>query len=354
MKILAIRGKNLASLTGEFEIDFRTEPLRSAGLFAITGSTGSGKSTILDAMCIALYEKTPRLESIKDSEAIERHGEKGIFENDAKTILSKGCHTGYAEVEFLAVDNKEYRVRLTISRAGDKADGNFRKTAYDLFNITDGTHHVYKTKEYKALMPTLVGLTYEEFTRAVLLSQGNFAAFLKAPEKEKAAILQKLTGTEIYSRISAMIYSRYSDARHELELIENQIKDIERLSPEEKEELYATIDELDRFNKENELMLARLAMEKQWIERHTLLERVLAEAERVYRTALSLKEQNSPVAEKLKRIDSVQEIRDTYMQRASTAEQLKENCKSLALLKGSEPAAAQVLADTDTLPKQAE
>lgn len=354
MKILAIRGKNLASLTGEFEIDFRSEPLRSAGLFAITGSTGSGKSTILDAMCIALYEKTPRLESIKDSEAIERHGEKGIFENDAKTILSKGCHTGYAEVEFLAVDNKEYRVRLTISRAGDKVDGNFRKTAYDLFNLTDGTHNVYKTKEYKALIPTLVGLTYEEFTRAVLLSQGNFAAFLKAPEKEKAAILQKLTGTEIYSRISAMIYSRYSDARHELELIENQIKDIERLSPEEKEELYATIDELDRFNKENELMLARLAMEKQWIERHTLLERELAEAERVYRTALSLKEQNRPVAEKLKRIDSVQEIRDTYMQRASTAEQLKENCKALALLKGSEPAAAQVLADTVTLAKQAE
>ena len=127
MKILAIRGKNLASLTGEFEVNFRNEPLRSAGLFAITGSTGSGKTTILDTMCIALYEKTPRLESIKDSEAIEKHGEKGIFENDTKTILSKGCHSGYAEVEFLAVDNKEYRVRWSISRAGDKADGNFRK-----------------------------------------------------------------------------------------------------------------------------------------------------------------------------------------------------------------------------------
>lgn len=354
MKILAIRGKNLASLAGEFEINFRTDPLRSAGLFAITGSTGSGKTTILDAMCIALYKKTPRLENIKDSEAIERHGEKGIFEDDAKTILSKGSHTGYAEVEFLAVDNKEYRVRVTISRAGDKADGNFRKTAYDVFNLTDGTHNACKTKEYKSLIPALVGLTYEEFTRAVLLSQGNFAAFLKAPEKDKAAILQKLTGTGIYSRISAAIYSRYSEARRELELIEERIKDIERLSPEEKEKLHADMDELDRCSKENDLLLERLAMEKQWIERHLQLCREFAEAQRAHEAALSLKEQNSPVEERLRRIDSVQEIRDTYMQRASTAVELKENSKALADLKGKEAAAVQELAEATELARAAE
>lgn len=354
MKILAIRGKNLASLAGEFEVNFRTEPLRSAGLFAITGSTGSGKTTILDTMCIALYEKTPRLESIKDSEAIEKHGEKGIFEDDAKTILSKGCHTGYAEVEFLAVDSKEYRVRLTISRAGDKADGNFRKTVYDVFNLTDGTHIACKTKEYKTLIPALVGLTYEEFTRAVLLSQGNFAAFLKAPEKDKAAILQKLTGTEIYSHISAAIYSRYCDAKHELELIENQIKDIERLSPEEKEGLHGAINEVDRFSKENELLLGRLALEKQWIERDVQLKRELADAEKAHDAALLLKEQNRPAEERLKRIDSIQEIRDTCMQCASTAKLLKENNKSLATLKRNEATAMQQLADATSLARDTE
>lgn len=354
MKILAIRGKNLASLTGEFEIDFRSEPLRSAGLFAITGSTGSGKTTILDAMCIALYEKTPRLESIKDSEAIERHGEKGIFENDTKTILSKGCHSGYAEVEFLAVDNKEYRVRLTISRAGDKADGNFRKTAYDVFNLTDGTHNAYKTKEYKALIPALLGLTYEEFTRAVLLSQGNFAAFLKAPEKDKAAILQKLTGTEIYSRISATIYSRYSDARHQLEVTENYMKEIELLSPEQHEELNAAIKENEICSKENEQLLGRLAFEKQWLERNILLTKELNEAENAYEEAIALKEQNRPVAERLSRIDSVQEIRDTYMQLESIVKQLKENKEALATLKKSEEAAIQSLTDATRIAKEAE
>ena len=61
MKILNISGKNLASLAGEFEVDFQQEPLASAGLFAISGPTGAGKSTLLDALCLALYDATPRL-----------------------------------------------------------------------------------------------------------------------------------------------------------------------------------------------------------------------------------------------------------------------------------------------------
>ena len=70
MRILTIRGKNLASLQGEFEVDFTKEPLASAGIFAITGSTGSGKSTILDAICLALYDETPRINRAADNAKI--------------------------------------------------------------------------------------------------------------------------------------------------------------------------------------------------------------------------------------------------------------------------------------------
>lgn len=354
MKILAIGGKNLASLAGEFRIDFRTEPLRSAGLFAITGSTGSGKTTILDAMCIALYERTPRLENIRNGEAIESYGNTGLNESDPKTILSKGAHEGYAETEFVAVDGKEYRVRWSVSRTNDNANGRFRKTAYDIFNLTDGTHERYGKREYTAIMPTLIGLTYEEFTRAVLLAQGNFAAFLKAGENEKAAILQKLTGTEVYGRISSLIYSHTVEARKELDLIEAQRNGITLLAPEEIDGLNSRKAELERQNEEHERRLQRLTAEKQWIERHTQLEKELLKAEEENNAALHSLEQNRPIAERLARIDSVQEIRDTYLQMTVSRKLCEENKKMLVALKEKANTAWQALRDSTKLVELAE
>ena len=354
MKILAIRGKNLASLRGEFEVNFRTEPLRSAGLFAITGNTGSGKTTILDAMCIALYEKTPRLEGIQNREVIETHGKTKIFENNAKTILSKGCHHGYAEVEFLAVDGKEYRVRTTISRAGKQANGNFRDTEYDVSDMTDGTHISCSATEYRNMVPSLVGLTYEEFTRAVLLSQGNFAAFLKAPENEKASILQKLTGTGIYRRISQMIHRHYSTAIQDLNLVKKQMNDIKPLPEEKLEELQNNLKVLEEQNVRNEATISRLVAEKQWFERLFVLERELSDAQNNHEKAIALKEENRPIAEKLERIDSVQDIRDTYMQRVSVAELCKTECEALDALKGDMVLAVETLANAERQTKEAE
>ena len=233
MKILAIRGKNLASLEGEFEVDFRKEPLRSAGLFAITGSTGAGKTTILDAMCIALYGRTPRLDNIKNSTAIEVHGSKSISEDDTKTILRRGTCDGYAEVDFKAVDGNEYRVRWSVSRTNKNPNGNFRTVSYDLTNITTDEHQALQANKHKEVIQQLVGLTFEQFTRAVLLAQGNFAAFLKADENEKALILQTLTGTEIYSRISELIYKKSEEARKNLELIEEKKLGIAIMTSEE-------------------------------------------------------------------------------------------------------------------------
>lgn len=354
MKILAIRGKNLASLRGEFEVNFRTEPLRSAGLFAITGSTGSGKTTILDAMCIALYRTAPRFESIKDSSAIEVHGDLKILENNAKTILSKGSHHGYAEVEFLAVNGKEYRVRTTISRVDDNPDKKFRNDPVDVFNLTDGTHDRCNVTEYKNLIPALVGLTYEEFTRAVLLSQGNFAAFLKAPESEKATILQKLTGTEIYRRISSMIYRRYSTAKQELAHVQALMDGIVPLTKEKLEELDNELKKLEAQNVKNEEMLSRLADEKLWFERLLKLQNDLTEAQLKHEEAIALMQQNRPTAEKLERIDSVQDIRDTYMQRVTVAEQYKADREALAMLKKEMVQAIEALDKANQQTKAAE
>lgn len=312
MKILAIRGKNLASLEGEFEIDFRREPLCSAGIFAITGSTGSGKSTILDAMCIALYARTPRLENIKNSTAIEINGSKSVSEDSIKTILRRGKYEGYAEAEFKAVDGNEYRIRWSISRTNNSPTGNFKNASHDLTNLTTNEHKQLSVKEHKELMPQLIGLTFEQFTRAVLLAQGNFAAFLKADENEKASILQTLTGTEIYSRISAVIYRRNEEAKKELALIEEKKRGLVILTDEEVEDLNKKKKILLKKQDATAKELQTLITKKNWLEHLVELSKMLEISNNELSIAKSSLEDATPRIEWLKRIDSVQDIRDSY------------------------------------------
>ena len=222
MKILSIKGKNLASIEGEFHIDFRSEPLRSAGIFAITGSTGAGKTTLLDAMCIALFYKSPRTHKAKANKSTEK--EENLKENDCRNILRHGTGEGYAEVEFLALNGKEYRSRWSVNRARNSSNGNIQAAKYELFCITDNQFLTNSKKENEKTIERLVGLNYEQFTRAVLLAQGEFSAFLKASPNEKADILEKLTGTEIYARISERIYQKSKEADIALNIIVEQQK----------------------------------------------------------------------------------------------------------------------------------
>ena len=136
MRILAIRGKNLASLEGNFEIDFSKEPLCSAGIFAITGSTGSGKSTLLDAMCIALFNNSPRINNVSDNVYLDDVKEEKIKEKDARNILRKGCTDCYAQVDFRALDAKIYRATWSTRRARDNKNGRLKEWEYSLFNIS--------------------------------------------------------------------------------------------------------------------------------------------------------------------------------------------------------------------------
>lgn len=327
MKILAIRGKNLASLEGEFEVDFRSEPLHSAGLFAITGSTGAGKTTILDAMCIALYGRTPRLDSVKNSTAIEVHGSKSVSEDDAKTILRRGTYEGYAETDFKAVDGNEYRVRWSVSRTGKNPNGNFRAVSYDLTNLTSDEHQILQATKHKELIPQLTGLSFEQFTRAVLLAQGNFAAFLKADENEKAQILQTLTGTEIYSRISELIYKRNEDAKRELELIEEKKRGITILTSEELVALNERKKELLEKQSVANKELQTLIEKKNWLVRSAQLNAMLEQALQGCVAATQALNEAQPRIEELACIDSVQNIRDSYMSLCNT-ELACKNCEN--------------------------
>ena len=313
MKILAIRGYNLASLEGGFEVDFRTEPLRSAGLFAITGTTGAGKTTILDAMCIALYKRSPRLENVKRGTKVEGTGNAAVSEGDVRTILQRGKHKGYAEVDFLAIDGNEYRVRWSVSRTHNSPTGNLSTATQDLTNLTTGQHQKLSVNESKTEIPRLVGLEYEQFTRAVLLAQGNFSAFLKADENEKALMLEKLTATGIYSRISAGIYARTQEVKKELDLIEAKRKALHLLSDEEIAALNERKDilagEYNEIIKEQDVLKGKA----EWLVRHATLCEQICQAEKQAETAKERLANAQPAIEKLKLIDSVQQIRDEFM-----------------------------------------
>ena len=145
MKIVAIRGKNLASLEGEFMIDFTVEPLCSAGIFAITGSTGAGKSTLLDALCLALFDCTPRMNKAKENNvSVMDVADRGIAQNDSRSILRRGTAEGYSEVDFVALTGEVFRSRWTVRRSRGKVSGSLQKVEMTLTNLTSGVEQLEK------------------------------------------------------------------------------------------------------------------------------------------------------------------------------------------------------------------
>ena len=193
MKVLRIRIKNLASLEGVTSINFNEEPLCSAGIFAITGATGAGKSTILDALCLALYAKTPRYLQAKETGIdVQDIGGGSISQSDIRGILRDGTAEGFAEVDFVAVDGQHYRAAWNIRRSRNKAEGSLQAYTVTLKNISTNTDIAGRKTELLSQIERLVGLNFEQFTRSVLLAQGDFTAFLKAPKDEKVFFARKV------------------------------------------------------------------------------------------------------------------------------------------------------------------
>ncbi|WP_263264600.1 AAA family ATPase [Pseudomonas sp. RIT-PI-S] len=221
MKILAIRLKNLASLAGPVALDFTAEPLASAGLFAITGPTGAGKSTLLDALCLALFGAVPRLgDTGRDAKVPDAEGE--IATGDPRNLLRRGAGAGFAEVDFIGVDEVRYRARWEANRARDKAGGKLQPSRQTLLDLDSDRLLATQKGEYRPLLEARLGLNFEQFTRAVLLAQSEFSAFLKADDNERSELLEKLTDTALYSRLGRRAYDKARSARQQLEALQAQ------------------------------------------------------------------------------------------------------------------------------------
>ncbi|BAQ81312.1 AAA family ATPase [Pseudomonas sp. St29] len=265
MKILAIRLKNLASLAGPFEIDFTAEPLASAGLFAITGPTGAGKSTLLDALCLALFGAVPRLNNIgRETKVPEVDSE--ILTSDPRTLLRRGSGSGYAEVDFVGIDGRRYRARWEANRARDKANGKLQASRQNLTDLDSEQLLSNQSKsEYKQLIEARLGLNFEQFTRAVMLAQSEFSAFLKADDKERSELLEKLTNTSIYSQLGRRAYSKSKEAEEVHKELKAQASGITPLDPEARAELDQQFDAARQQLKEQQARLKQLEAQHSWL-----------------------------------------------------------------------------------------
>ncbi len=284
MKILRITVKNIASLAGIQTVDFTQEPLKSAGLFGISGPTGAGKSSLLDAACLALFDATPRLHQVGNLEEIHS-GEK---QNNPRTLLRRGTASGFAEVAFVGVDQRIWTARWTVRRSRNRLDGKLQPAEMTLYqgNIPPGQDGIIEAGGRKMLVQQAiaekVGLTFDQFTRAVLLAQNQFATFLKASDKERAEILQALTGTEQFQRISSAVFARATDEKNAVDELQLRLAGNESLSAEERQQAEQDRDTAAQRVRQVEKEIETLRKHAGWFDQHRqkqqLAERLLQQA----------------------------------------------------------------------------
>lgn len=252
MRILKLRFQNLNSLQGEWEIDFRHAAYADEGIFAITGSTGAGKSTILDAICLALYGATPRLGEITQSK------------ND---LMSR--HTGecLSEVIF-ATKSGSYRCTWLQKRARKNPEGNLQSPTHEIAPFTDDAADLppleTQTRKTRKLVAEFTGMDFDRFTRAMLLAQGSFAAFLQANSDERSNLLEEITGTEIYGDISRKVHEFKTQSDAELKTLTDRLSGMTVLSDEQVQSLTSQKNALVDIVNETQTALTKIESDKLW------------------------------------------------------------------------------------------
>lgn len=318
MKITRLRLENLASLAGKHDIDFEKNPLASAGLIAITGKTGAGKSTLLDAMCLALYDGVPRLpdsenpHARRENKIIDSSGQS-IAINDPRNLLRRGTTSGFSELEFIALNGKRYQARWEIWRAHKKVDGNI-KVERSVTCLDDGRVMTQRSSDCTPFIERVTGLTFKQFTRAVLLAQSEVGAFLKAKDQERADLLEYLTNSHIFSLVSQKSAERHNLVKQQRTELEKDIGRIDILSAEE-------LSNIESQQKALKLQLQNLAQsvqlfetEKKWyLERDQLYAEVHGKKE-IYDVQLDAVHKSAEQQQLLQQLDDFQAIREQFVQ----------------------------------------
>ena len=262
MKLLKLNIHNIASIE-DAEIDFESNPLASSEVFLITGKTGSGKSTILDAISLALYGNTPRLKNTLmqgDSPDDEK-----VKINNPVQLMRRGTGESWVKLTFLGNDGLHYEAEWSVARAHKKATGRIQPKNWTL-HIVEQDCTITKDAEISSEINKAIGLDFNQFCRTTMLAQGEFTKFLNSKDDEKSSILEKITGVNIYSKIGAKVYEITSSKKEAYHQANDRVSQVEILSDDKVNELEERLKQLDGENSDTVKLRNTLDTKKKWLE----------------------------------------------------------------------------------------
>lgn len=253
--------QNIASIENAV-VDFTQSPLQNADLFLIHGETGSGKTTIIDAICLALFNNTPRLKSAPTS--VLKFGNYQLSSRNTANMLRHGATNAKAELVFVGNDDQEYTAVWTAH-----ATPNNINTTHLLF--LNGNQIAGGAQVIPLMRDTILGMTFDDFCRTAVLAQGEFTKFLKCNDDEKAAILEKLTATEQFSEVGKAIYAIWKSKDDEYKKLQQQMEGIKLLTPEEIKAINEAISNANNKVKDIDSKIDSLTKHKTWLQQKATL-----------------------------------------------------------------------------------
>ncbi len=237
MKILNIYFKNINSLEGENRVNFEQAPFSGTGVFAITGPNGSGKSSILDAITLGLYGETFR------------------FDRPARHVMTKHTAECFSEIEF-SLGQEKYRSMWHVRRDAGDPEGELLPAEMKLMHLNGPEEILADTpQQVCARIADITGMNFRNFTRSILLAQGDFAAFLNALDSERMDILEKIISSDIYADYKKEIADKIHEAQTKLDRLEQDLSLIPVMEPEK---LEASEHDLADFNEQYDTLQAEL------------------------------------------------------------------------------------------------
>ena len=317
MKFKKLEIRNINSIE-EAVVDFENLMPENQHIFMIWGPSGAGKSTILDAICMALFCKTPRLQSIaekKENQYVDPEFQfsdraKGIAINDLRQYLKRGTKEGYCALQFVGNDSVTYTAKTAFSI---NRNGNLNNIEWSL---TSENGVWSKVKEVEQQVITVTGLTYEQFCRTTMLAQGEFTKFMKSDQNAKAEILEKLTDTSVFSEIGRRIYEKFNAQKKAFEQLNSQNENIVRLNDEQIAEYQQNIRDIESENKQIDEALSILNQKAAWIKQLAAFQEDVTRSEQLWQAANSAldSEENRQRGEQIAQWERTETERNTLLE----------------------------------------